>query len=41
MISQYTAIGLPQGPRNIMFAGKCIRLEGFRVGNDYNLLPEF
>jgi NADPH-dependent curcumin reductase CurA len=42
MISQYNAIGLPQGPRNIMFAvGKCIRLEGFRVENHYNLLPEF
>ena len=42
MISQYNAIGLPRGPRNIMFAvGKCIRLEGFRVENHYNLLPEF
>src|SRR5882672_7551416 len=42
MISQYNAIGLPEGPRNLMFAvGKCIRLEGFRVENHYHLLPEF
>jgi NADPH-dependent curcumin reductase CurA len=42
MISQYNSVGLPRGPRNIMFAiGKCIRLEGLDVANYFNLLPEF
>jgi NADPH-dependent curcumin reductase CurA len=42
MISQYNAVGLPEGPRNIMFAvGKCIRLEGLDVANYFNVLPEF
>jgi NADPH-dependent curcumin reductase CurA len=42
MISQYNTVGLPEGPRNIMFViGKCIRLEGLDVANYFNLLPEF
>jgi len=42
MISQYNTVGLPDGPRNIMFViGKCIRLEGLDVANYFNLLPEF
>jgi len=42
MISQYNAVGLPAGPRNIMFViGKCIRMEGLDVANYFNLLPEF
>jgi NADPH-dependent curcumin reductase CurA len=42
MISHYNTVGLPEGPRNIMFVvGKCIRLEGLDVANYFNLLPEF
>ena len=42
MISVYNASGLPDGPRNIMFAvGKSIRLEGFTVSNYFNLIPQF
>jgi NADPH-dependent curcumin reductase CurA len=42
MISQYNTVGLPEGPRNIMFViGKCIRLEGLDVANYFNLLSEF
>ena len=42
MISQYNTVGLPAGPRNIMFViGKCIRMEGLDVANYFNLLPEF
>jgi hypothetical protein len=42
MISQYNTVGVPDGPRNIMFViGKCIRLEGVDVANYFNLLPEF
>src|SRR6266852_5875081 len=42
MISQYNTVGLPKGPRNIMFVvGKCIRLEGLDVANYFNVLPEF
>ena len=42
MISQYNTVGLPEGPRNIMFVvGKCIRLEGLDVANYFNVLPEF
>src|SRR5437868_10724713 len=41
-VSQYNTVGLPEGPRNIMFViGKCIRLEGLDVANYFNLLPEF
>ena len=42
MISQYNAIGLPNGPRNIMFVmGKSLRLEGFDIANYLDLMPEF
>src|SRR6202045_2419727 len=42
MISQYNTVGLPEGPRNIMFViGKCIRLEGLDVTNYFNLASEF
>src|SRR6202045_841860 len=42
MISQYNTVGLPDGPRNIMFViGKCIRLEGLDVANYFNLASEF
>jgi NADPH-dependent curcumin reductase CurA len=42
MISQYNTVGLPEGPRNIMFViGKCIRLEGLDVANYFNLASEF
>ena len=42
MISQYNAIGLPDGPRNIMFVmGKSLRLEGFNIANYFDLMPEF
>jgi len=42
MISQYNAIGLPKGPRNIMFVmGKSLRLEGFDIANYLDLMPEF
>jgi NADPH-dependent curcumin reductase CurA len=42
MISQYNAIGLPDGPRNIMFVmGKSLRLEGFDIANYLDLMPEF
>ncbi len=38
----YNTVGLPEGPRNIMFViGKCIRLEGLDVANYFHLLPEF
>ena len=42
MISQYNAIRLPDGPRNIMFVmGKSLRLEGFNIANYLDLMPEF
>jgi NADPH-dependent curcumin reductase CurA len=42
MISQYNAIGLPNGPRNIMFVmGKSLRLEGYDIANYLDLMPEF
>jgi NADPH-dependent curcumin reductase CurA len=42
MISIYNATGLPDGPRNMMFAvGKSIRLEGYTVLNYFNLIAEF
>ena len=42
MISQYNTVGLPEGPRNIMFViGKSIRLEGFNVANYFDLCPNF
>jgi NADPH-dependent curcumin reductase CurA len=42
MISQYNAMSLHDGLRNIMFAvGKSIRLEGFLISNHFDLLPEF
>jgi len=42
MISQYNTIGLPNGPRNIMFVmGKSLRLEGFDIANYLDLMPEF
>jgi NADPH-dependent curcumin reductase CurA len=42
MISQYNAVELPNGPRNIMFVvGKSLRLEGFDMANHLGLMPEF
>jgi NADPH-dependent curcumin reductase CurA len=42
MISQYNAMSLHDGLRNIMFSvGKSIRLEGFLISNHFDLLPEF
>src|SRR6266849_999244 len=42
MISQYNTVGLPNGPRNIMFVmGKSLRLEGFDIANYLDLMPEF
>lgn len=42
MISQYNAITLPDGPRNIMFVmGKSLRLEGFNIADYLDLMPEF
>ena len=42
MISQYNAIELPNGPRNIMFVvGKSLRLEGYDIANYLDLMPEF
>src|ERR1700731_3975968 len=42
MVSQYNEIGLPNGPRNIMFVkGKSLRLEGFNIANHFDHMPEF
>ena len=39
MISQYNTVGLPNGPRSLMFVmGKSLRLEGFDIANYLDLV---
>lgn len=42
MISAYNADQPPAAPRNLgLVIGKCLRIEGFIVGNHWDLMPEY